>query len=170
MIYCESLSDAELSEAVKDRKRLILVGCPGCANTSLYLRNAAHGSAMMTLSPVGLKAVSMLEEMDRLAQLFSRQGKKATAWMSTYPLGILCVPDIRFRNKISRHCQGYDAVITLCCDGGTKTVGKIMNGTTVIPAMKAKGIVTAVMKNNMLFTKFYVDRNSADIVGFTVHE
>lgn len=170
MIYCESLSDAELLGAVQGKKNVMLVGCPGCANTSLYLRNAAHGSAMMTLSPVGLKAVSMLEEMDRLAQLFSRQGLKTDTWAGAYPLGILCVPDQRFRNKIMRQCRGYDAVITLSCDGGTKTVGKVMRGTTVIPAMKAKGIATALMKNNLLFTKFYVDKNSADIVRFTVNE
>jgi hypothetical protein len=41
----------------------------------------------------------------------------------------------------------------------TKTMNKVMHGTTVITAMKAKGITPAVMKHDALFTKFSIDKN-----------
>jgi len=123
---------------------------------------------MLTISPTGFTAVSMQGEMDRMERMLSAKGFNVKAWMGKYPLGILCVPDKRFgRNKIIKNCQGYDAIVTLCCDGGTKSVSKIMANKKVVPAMKAAGVVSALMKTNLTFTKLSIHRDSVDIVRFT---
>jgi hypothetical protein len=168
MIYCESCSDAKIVKDLKGTKSVILVGCPGCANSCLYLRNAPADSAMMTLSLNGFNAVSMQSEMDRLEHLLSGKGLKVGSSMGKYPTGILCIPDKRGRDKIIKNCKDYDTIITLSCDGGTKSVSKILKGKKIIPAMKAGGIMSALMKSKRLFTRLSIDKDSVDIVKFTI--
>jgi hypothetical protein len=122
---------------------------------------------MLTISPTGFTAVSMLGEMERMERLLSAKNFHVGTFMGKYPTGILCVPDKRGRNKIIKNCQGYDAIVTLCCDGGTKSVSKIMKGKKIVPAMRAAGIVSALMKTNLIFTKLSIYKDSVDIVRFT---
>ena len=168
MVYCESYSVEEVLDDLDGAKSIILIGCPGCANTCLYLKNDPEGSAMLTISPTGFTAVSMKSEMERLQQLLSLKGLNVDTLMGKYPTGILCVPDKRGKNKIIKNCQGYDAIVTLCCDGGTKSVSKILKGKKIIPAMKAAGIVSALMKTNLLFTKLSIEKGSVEIVKFSI--
>ena len=168
MVYCESYSDEEVVRGLEGAKSIILVGCPGCANTSLYLKNDPEGSAMLTISPTGFTAVSMKSEMDRLQRLLSLKGLNVDTFGGKYPLGILCVPDKRGKHKIINNCQGYDAIVTLCCDGGTKSISKILKGKKIVPAMKGAGILSALMKTNLIFTKLSIEKGSVDIVKFTM--
>lgn len=168
MVYCEPRPEAEVVQDLNSAKSIMLVGCAGCANTSLYLQNAPKGSAMMTLTPTGFHPVAMKNAMDNLERLLSEKGWRVESWLGKYPTGLLCVPDKRGRSKIIKNCQGYDTIVTLCCDGGTRSIQNILNGKKVIPAMQASGLITAIMKNNMLFTKLFIDKESVDIVNFTI--
>jgi len=168
MVYCEPRPEAEVVHDLGGARSIIMVGCAGCANTSVYLQNAPEGSAMMTLTPTGFHPVAMKNAMDRLERLLSGKGLQVESWLGKYPTGLLCVPDKRGRSKIIKNCQGYDTIITLCCDGGTRSMQNILKGKKIIPAMQASGLITAVMKNNMFFTKLFIDKDSVDIVKFTV--
>jgi hypothetical protein len=168
MIYCESYPDAEIVKDLEGTKSVILVGCPGCANSSLYLRNAPAGSAMMTLSPAGFNAVPMQNEIDRLKRLLSGKGLKVGSLLGKYPTGVLCIPDKRCRDKIIKNCREYDTIITFSCDGGIKSVSKIMKGKKIIRGMKAVGIMSAFMRTDRLFTKLSIDKDSVEIVKFMI--
>jgi len=121
---------------------------------------------MLTISLTGFVAVSMQGEMERMERLLSGKHRVGT-FMGKYPLGILCVFDKRGRNKIMKSCKDYDAIVTLCCDGGTKSISKVMKGKKVVPAMRAVGIVSALMKTNLIFTKLSIYKDSVDVVRFT---
>jgi len=168
MVYCEERPENEVVQDLGGAKSIIMVGCAGCANTSVYLQNAPTGSPMMTLTPTGFHPVAMKDAMDRLECLLSGKGVRVASYLGKYPTGLLCVPDKRGRSKIISRCQGYDTIITLCCDGGTRSMEKILKGRNIVPAMKARGLITALMKSNLIFTKIFIDKNSVDIVKFTI--
>jgi len=167
MIYSELRSDTDLFNELEEAKRVFLVGCPLCANMSLYIQKAAEGSAMVTLTPTGYKAVFMIDEVSRLAHLLAGKGLDVDSWVGKPPAVGLCVLDERVRKKLSSKCQDFDTVITLCCDAGTKSVEGILTGKRVIAAMNARGLATGVSKSKMKIAKLYIDKKTVDIMRFT---
>ena len=167
MIYSELRSDTDLLNDLDEAKSVFLLGCPICANMSLYIEKAAEGSAMLTLTPTGYKAVSMREELDRLTHLLAGKELDVDSWVGKYPIVALCVLDESARKKIIKKCQDFETVITLCCDAGKKSVEGILPGKRVIAGMNARGISLAVSKSKMGFLKQYVDKSTVDIVRFT---
>lgn len=167
MVYCESYADEFLLSNLEGIRSVMMIGCPGCANTCVYLRDAASGSAMLELSLTGFKAVPMRSELNRLQGLFSANNVRADAWMGTYPTGILCTPDKRGCGKIIRKCRDYDTVVTVCCDGGTRSLERILIGKRIIPAMQARGLITALLRIRRVFTAISIDKSSAEIVKIT---
>ncbi len=168
MVYCEARAENSVVQDLGNVRSVLIVGCAGCANTSVYLQNSPDGSAMMTLTPTGFHPVPMQNAVDSLQRRLADKGWRVASWLGKYPTGLLCVLDKRCRSKIIKRCEGYDAVITLCCDGGTRSMKNILNGKRVIPAMEATGLITAVMKSNLIFTKMSIDKDSVDIVRLTV--
>ncbi len=168
MIYCELRPDTDLLNDLEEAKSVFLVGCPVCANASLYIQKAPEGSAMLTLTPTGFKAVSMTEEIERLSRLVADMELDVDSWVGKYPTIALCLLDERARKKLSKKCAEFETVITLCCDVGTKSVASALPGKRVIAAMSAKGLTTAVSKSKMGFAKLYVDKSTVDIMRFTL--
>ena len=166
MIYSELRSDTDLLNDLDEAKRVFLVGCPACANASLYIQKAAENTAMLTLTPTGYKAVSMEEEVDRLTHVLADKGLDVDSWLGKYPTIALCLLDESTRKKLSEKSQDFETVITLCCDAGTNSVKGILSGKRVIAAMNARGITTAVTKSKMMFTKLYVDKSTVDVMRF----
>jgi len=169
MVYCESYPDECLLDNLDEAKAVMMVGCPGCANTCIYLKDAPAGSAMLRLSPKGYQALPMRRELERLQRLFSSKGVHAKSWMGTYPTGILCTPDKRGRGKIIRQCNDFDTIVTVCCDGGTRCLEKILTRKRVIPAMQAGGLITAFMRIERLFTTISIDTSSVEIIKMVPH-
>jgi len=168
LIYSELRPDADLLNDLEAAKRAFLVGCPACANASLYIQKAAEGSAMLTLTPTGFRAVSMTEELNRLSHLAADKNLDVGSWVGKYPTVALCLLDERTRKKLSKKCENFETVITLCCDAGTKSVESALPGKRVIAAMSAKGLTTAVSKSKMGFAKLYMDKSTVDIMRFTL--
>jgi hypothetical protein len=168
MIYSESRSDIDILNDLADAKRIFLLGCPACANVCLYINKASENSDMLVLTPTGFKAVSMVEEIDRLKDLLTRKGNVVDSWVGKYPLIVLCVLDKNARKDIAIKTQGFDRVVVLSCDAGKMSVQKILPDKKVIGAMKAKGIITAEIKSKMKFAKLFIDKDSVDIMPFTV--
>jgi hypothetical protein len=133
----------------------------------LYIHKAPEDSAMLTLTFTGFKAVSMTEEVSRLSNLLVGKGLVVDSWVPKYPTVALCVLDETARKKIVVKSHGFDALITLSCDAGTKSVQSILPGKRVIGAMNAKGIITAALKTKMRFAKLSIDKSTVDIIRFT---
>ncbi len=167
MIYSDLRSDIDLLNDLEDAKRVFLIGCPACANMSLYIKKADEGTPVMTITPTGFKAVSMTEEVDRLSNLFASKGLDVDSWVGKYPLVTLCLVDEGIRNKILEKCQNFETVVILSCDAGTKSVEGILTGKRVIPGMNASGIVTAISRRKMGYAKLFVDKSTVDILPFT---
>ena len=168
MVYCELRSDTDLLNDLEEAKRVFLLGCPACANMSLYIQKSAQVSPVLTFTPTGLKAVSMIEELDRLTHLLADKGLDVDSWVGKYPIVALCVLDERNRKKISKKCQDFERVITLCCDAGKKSVESILYGKRIIAGMNARGIVNAFSKSKMGFAKLYIDKSTMNITRFTL--
>ena len=100
MIYSELRSDTDLLNDLEESKRVFLLGCPVCANMSLYIQKAVEGSPMLTLTPTGFKAVSMREEVNRLSPFLASKGLDVDSWFGKYPTVALCVLDKSVRKKI----------------------------------------------------------------------
>ena len=167
MIYSELRSDSDILDEIGTAKRVFVMGCPVCANMSLYIQKAAEGSATLTLTPTGYRAVSMDEEVDRLTKLLVGKGLDVDSWVGKYPVVALCVLDESIRQKIPKKCRDSETVITLCCDAGKKSIERILPGKKTIPGMNATGIVDAISKKKMGFFKLFVDKDSVNITRFT---
>lgn len=168
MIYCELRSDIDILNDLDEAKRVFLVGCPTCANASLYIQKAAENTAMLILTPTGYRAVSMEEEIARLTHVLADKGLDVDSWIGKYPTVSLCLLNERTRKKLSEKSQDFETVITLCCDAGTNSIKGILSGKRVITAMNAIGLTTAVTKSKMMFAKLYVDKSTVDIMRFTL--
>ncbi|MFC1896362.1 hypothetical protein ACFL0Q_06845 [Thermodesulfobacteriota bacterium] len=167
MIYSELRSDTDLLNDLEDAKRVFLIGCPACANMSLYIAKADETKPVMTITPTGFKPVSMTEEVDRLSNLFASKGLDVGFWVGKYPLVTLCVTDEGIRSKLSEKCQEFETVVTLACDAGAKSVAGILTGKRIIPAMNASGIVNALSRRQMGYARIFVDKGTVDIIPFT---
>ena len=168
MIYSELRSDTDLLNNLEDIKKVLILGCPACANISLYIQKAAEGSPMLKPAPTGFKAVSILEEVDRLKHLFEGKELEVDSWVGRYPTVALCVLDESTRKKIIKKCQNFEAVIILSCDAGKKSVENTLPGKKVIAGMSAKGMVNAILKSKMKFFKLHIDISTVNITRFTL--
>ena len=168
MIYSELRTDTDFLNDLEEAKRVFILGCPVCANMNLYIEKAPEGSPMLTITPTGYKAVSMREEVNRLSTFLAGKGLDVSSWVGQYPIVALCVLDKSVRKKISKKCQDFEAVITLCCDAGKKSVEGILPGKMVIAGMNAKGILNAMLKSKMRFFKLYIDKSTVNITRFTL--
>jgi hypothetical protein len=167
MIYSELRSDKALLKDINEEKSVFLLGCPACANTSIYIQKADQDSDMLRLTPTGYKAVSMVGELKRLKDLLTNKSIDVDSWVGKYPTITLCLLDEHSRNIISKKCQDYKTIITLSCDAGKKSVEGILSGKRVIAGMKARGLAITALRSKMRFAKFYIDKSKVDIKRFT---
>ena len=167
MIYSELRPDTALLNDLKEEKSVFLLGCPACANTSLYVQKADEDSDMLRLTPTGFKAVSMIGELKRLTNLLNDKCINVDSWVGKYPTITLCLLDEHSRKNILKKCRDFNTIITLCCDAGTKSVERILRGKRVFAGMNAKGLAIAPLKSKLRFAKLYVDKSKVDIKQFT---
>lgn len=167
MIYCEQPSDTDILNDLKERGKVIVLGCPVCADMSLYIQKATQNTPVLTLTPTGFKAISMRDEVNRLTQFLKGKGLDVASWVGKYPVIALCVPDERNRKKIIKKCKDFEKIITLCCEAGKKPVESILHGKKVIAGMNAIGIVNASLKSKIVYAKLYIDKNTVHISRFT---
>jgi hypothetical protein len=141
-VYCEPRTDTELLNGIGDAKRILLAGCPFCANVSYAIHKKLP---MYELTPTGLEAVSTRDEIDRLSAWLAEMGLYVDSWLPSFPSS-LCMLDEGARGDLSEKCRGFDKVITLCCETGTKNAGDILTGKKVVGAMNARGLLAGVTR------------------------
>ena len=57
MIYSELRSDFDILDDMGAARGVFIIGCPACANMSLYIQNGAEDSATFVLTPTGYEAI-----------------------------------------------------------------------------------------------------------------
>jgi hypothetical protein len=141
-VYCEPRTDTELLDGIGDAKRILLAGCPYCANVSYALLKKLP---LYDLTPAGLAAVSTRDEIDRLTALFAQRGVYVDSWLPSFPSS-LCMLNEGARGNLREKAEGFDTIITLSCETGMKNAEGILAGKRVVGAMNARGLLAGVTK------------------------
>jgi len=150
MIYCEPKTDETLLGEIAGSKRVFLLGCSLCANVGYCLHNNLQAPIFQGLEV----AVNVKAEARRLKRILAERGVQTAS--ST--LIALCFLTKHDRQKIIRKTEGYDGVLTLCCDFGTQNVEGFLDGKRVVGAMTKKGFLRAVVDQKGLTFRFDRER------------
>ncbi len=144
-VYCEPRTDAEVFDETVDAKRILVVGCPFCANVSYSLHKKLP---LYEFTSAGVEAVGTRDEIHRMAQILAQRGLTVDSWLPSFPAS-LCMLDEGARKNLFNRCQDIDTIITLSCETGTKSVGDVARGKRVVGAMNARGLLAGVTKAEM---------------------
>ena len=162
-VFCVPRSDRELLGEIACAERILLVGCPVCANISYaFHRNGELPIMRFTLT--GIKPVYIRDEMLRISNLIWWKGVSVDFWLPNYPAA-LCALDEGARSRLFNQGQASDAILTLCCEAGKKNVESILPDKKVVEAMNAKGLLRTITKRRL--GKIFFDRQAIDILRFT---
>jgi hypothetical protein len=140
-VYSNMLSDEILLKAVEDFKRIIIVGCGGCANDSLaHDKNIPQ--RMIFLDQLGVKPApdAVTEEANRLKGIFKSKIKDVGVAFGA-AMCSLCVDEKTDELEWVKACRDVEAVIVLSCSAGVIGVKTRLGKTAkVIPGMKTVGL------------------------------
>lgn len=161
-VYCVARSDEDVVAEIGDTKQILLVGCPSCANMSCAI-NRRDDRPAVRLTPTGLEAVCMRDEMLRLSLLLKKRGASVDSWLPSLPGG-LCALDERARKKLFARGRDSETAVTLACESGKKNVESILPDRPVVAAMHAKGLLRVVTRRS--FGQVRVDKKTVDILEF----
>jgi hypothetical protein len=163
-VYCAPRTDEDVFAEIGDAKEVLLVGCPSCANMSCAIHRQ-DDRPVVRLTPTGIKAVCMKDEMLRLSGLLEQRGASVQSWLPNLPGG-LCALAEGARKKLFEQGHDRDTIVTLSCESGKKNVESILPDSRVVPAMHAKGLLRVVTRKS--FGRVLVDKKTVDILDFTL--
>lgn len=164
-VYLEVRPDPDILAEIGDVRHILVVGCPGCANTNYSL---CKDLPVAKVTATGIKALGTKAEIVRITSLFAERGISVDPWLSDL-YGTICMLGKPARKKLFNRAQTTDAVVTLCCESGRDNVQDIVGKQKVVGAMSAKGLLCAVTERRVatLFIdsktqrirKFFLDGN-----------
>ena len=162
-VYCEKRTDEEIARDIGEAGRVLLVGCPICANFSGVVHRQADGP----VSKMGMKGIKPLlldKEMMRTAELLRGKGVATDSWtLPGMPASFCSITDPT-RRKLFDKAQDRDAVVVFSCESGHKCVADIVPDKKVVAAMNAKGLLRVVTRRKG--RTVFVDKDSAKIIKF----
>ena len=161
-VYCVPRTDEALFDDIGDARRILLVGCPACANIG-YSIHREEDMPILRFSLTGIKPVCVRDEARRISHLLAKKGKSVDSWLPNAP-GAVCALDESARKKLLKKGQDSDAVITLSCESGKENVKSIFPDKKVVCAMNAKGILRGVMTRRL--NSIYIDRQTISVLNF----
>ena len=150
MIYCEPKSDETILGEIAGSKKVFLLGCSLCANVGYCLHHELQSPIFQGLEV----AVNVKNEARRLKRILADRGVQTAS--ATFVA--LCFLSKQDQRKIVRKTEGYDGVLTLCCDFGRDNVGEFLDGKRVAGTMTKKGFLRAVVDRDGLTFRFDKDR------------
>lgn len=165
-VYCVPIEDDRLLEQIRPAGRVLLVGCPSCANVC-YARHRDSRTPVVKATLAGLKATSVLREARRLAEILKGEGVETTLWVPNYPAA-LCALDQGGRNKLIKLARQQDVIVTLSCESGKKNVEEMDTGVRVVNAMMASGILRGIIERKL--TSYFLNRESVRVLPFTLED
>ena len=162
-VYCAPRTDADVFAEIGDTKKVLLIGCPSCANVSCAI-NRQDDRPVVRLTPTGIKAVCLRDEMLRLRGLLEKRGASVHSWLPNLPGG-LCALNEGARKKLFEQGHDGETVVTLSCETGKKNVESILPDSQVVAAMNARGLLRVVTRRR--FGQVLIDKKTVDILEFT---
>ena len=141
-VYSVLLPDAKTVGRVADCKSVAIVGCTVCANSSIAFDREVPLAKLTVDEATGettSEAVAVAEEAKRLKSLLEENGTNATVELLPGPCVLSAEREMADAELVGR-CADAEAVVTLCCAGGTLGVERRLGKTVrIIPGMKTVG-------------------------------
>ena len=168
-VYSVIVPDSKILRGVAGLKSVVIVGCPSCVNDSIaYVRDyplakivVNSDSGKTTYSPILIE-----EETNRLKNLLESKGMSVRIEMVP-PLCQLSNEREPEMSDFVNRCNEAQAVISLCCAGGTLVLKKILSkALKITPAMKTVGLFQIYKVLDRTKGLVYIDRKRSTTIRF----
>lgn len=149
VVYSELIPQEALLRGVGDAKKVIIIACPHCANTSIaYVKNISlgksRGSAMLNM--ITSKPTALIQEANSIKELFESKGittRIAVLGKMMPPCGM----DEKGHRKIVKIAEGSDCVVALSCICGSLGMKNALpKNFKIFPAMNTVGWIDIYRK------------------------
>ena len=165
-VYSVMVADSKIAKGVAGCKSVIIVGCSACANDSLPFDKDYPLAKIVVDKDTGKtleSPVSTLAEANRLKKLLESHGisVEIETW---FGLCLLAYDIEKDMMELVNRCARAEAVITLCCAGGTLGLKRLLpQGTKIVPGMKTVGVfqICKVLDKAGEFVRLDKDRSTA---------
>ena len=164
-VYCKKRTDEDLLRDIGEAGRVLLVGCPVCANFSLAVHQQEDGP-VMKLGLTGGKPLLLGKEMNRTGELLKQKGVSVDSWILSGIPASFCAISKPSREKLFDQARDRDAVVVFSCESGKKCVEGIVPNKRVAAAMSSKGLLRVVTRRKG--RTVFVDKDSAEIIEFSL--
>ena len=165
VVYCEERTDEDLLLDIGEAARVLLVGCPACANLSCAVRQQ-EDAPFMKIGVMGVKALSLSAEMNRTAELLRQKGMSVDSWIPSGIPASCCALNDSSRKKLFDRAQDRDVVAVFSCESGKKSLENILPNKRVVGAMHAKGLLRVVTRRKR--REIFVDKDTAEVMDFAL--
>jgi len=166
-VYSVLLPDSKILRRVAGFKSVAILGCPVCANSSIAYDKDIPLSRVLLNKNTGetVRApVAIMEEANRLKTLLESKGTNVRVEVPFMPC-VVSVEREQADRELAERCSQVEAVVTLCCAGGTLGIKRRLGKTVkVIPGMRTAGLslIYAVFDEATGF--IYMDKNRSKMI------
>ena len=143
-IYSTIRPDNDIFDEINKSKKVLLVGCPLCANLMYSLQKKMPISK---LGIIGIRPLGIENETKRLSSVLKKRGYKAKVWIPMFPLAVCCgLNAITTLPAKIRNLSSADTVIALCCEVGAHRLQNLFPSKKIVNGMNACGIIRVTTK------------------------
>jgi hypothetical protein len=166
-VYLVMVPDSKIAKQTTGMKSVVIAGCLACANDSLGYDKDYPLAKIAVDKDTGKAAempASVVAEANRLKELLESKGVSAEIQMR---FGMCILPHDRESSmaELVDRCSKADAIITLCCPGGTLGLKKCLTqAARIVPGMKAEGIIQISKTLDEAGGLVYVDKDQSTTI------
>ncbi len=141
-VYSVLLPDSEILERLSGFRSVTILGCTACANSSIAYDKDLPLTRLVvdeTTQKTRGEPVAIVVEAQRLKALLAKEGIDTSIEMLPGPCVLSAERELADAELVER-CARTDAVLTLCCTGGTVGVDRrLTDRAQTISGMKTVG-------------------------------
>lgn len=132
-VYVETLTDDEIKKRIGNAKKIVIVGCPACVNTSLAARSKAGIVHEFKEDSQKYVPAALLDKLDDLKTFLGGKGKSVVTLVA-YTCGL----DRNALKGFEKHSAFLDCelIIALSCFSGVLGLRKLFPHHQIIPGTK----------------------------------
>jgi hypothetical protein len=163
--YSELIPREAILQGVGDAKKVTIIGCPHCANTSLaYVNNIPLGKTRggNLLSMMTSKPTALIQEANSIKELLENRGitTKVTILGKMMPP---CGMNEKGHRKIAKIADGSDCVVALSCICGCVGIKSALPKTLkIFPAMNTLGWIDIFRKVEK--GHYFIDKQKSKVI------
>jgi hypothetical protein len=160
-VHCVPVKDDELLDCVESGTRLLIIGCPICANIC-YARDTER--PIWSIDWKGINANSIRWEIERLSALFRQKGVEVSTYVRRIPLS-LCLADNWGQSVLRKKAQSFDKILVMSCEAGQKAMGSLLGSPRIIGGMHANGLLRMDIDISCPKLRIYAVEGSGDVLA-----